>query len=173
MPPVIESIATAEEGERWRSSLVALLQDVVDNGASVGFMPPLAAAEANAYWTGILGDLDNRVLLIARRGEELLGSVQVALERRANGNHRAEIAKLIVLGSARRQGIGRALMHAAETAAQIANRSTLVLDTRLGDPSNELYLSLCWIRAGIIPQYARNPNGEIDPTVIYYKLLGV
>jgi ribosomal protein S18 acetylase RimI-like enzyme len=172
MSPVIESLATAVEGERWRPALVALLQDVVDHGASVGFMPPLAAAEAHAYWTGILGDLDHRVLFIARSGEALLGSVQLALERRANGTHRAEVAKFIVLSSARRQGIGRALMNAAEAAAQAAHRSTLVLDTRLGDPSNELYLSLGWTRAGIIPQYARNPNGEIDPTVIYYKLLG-
>ena len=30
--------------------LVGILVNSVNNGASVGFLPPLAAEEANAYW---------------------------------------------------------------------------------------------------------------------------
>jgi hypothetical protein len=34
-----------------------------------------------------------------------------------------------------------------------------------------LYSSLGWVRAGEIPRYAISANGDIDPSVFYYKLL--
>jgi GNAT superfamily N-acetyltransferase len=49
-----------------------------------------------------------------------------------NASHRAEVQKLLVLRSWRRQGIGLALMTAIEQAARQTGRSLLVLDTRLG-----------------------------------------
>jgi ribosomal protein S18 acetylase RimI-like enzyme len=88
-----------------------------------------------------------------------------------NGSHRAEIAKLMVHPEARRQGLGRLLMETAEARARVEQRSLLVLDTRLGDPSNQLYLSMEYIEAGRIPAYARSANGELSATVYYYKQL--
>ena len=79
--------------------------------------------------------------------------------------------KLMVHTRARRRGIGRALMLAAETEARRRGRTTLVLDTRRGDPSEALYLSLGWTLAGIIPRYARSADGALDATAFYYRLL--
>ena len=51
-----------------KSGLGALLKDVVDGGASVGFLPPLTAEEAAAYWDGVAAALKGggRRLWIAR-----------------------------------------------------------------------------------------------------------
>ena len=165
---------TAEAARRERAALTSLLQDVVDDGASVGFLPPLGAAEASRYWEGVaaaVGD-GGRLLWGARdAGGDIVGSVQLDLEQRANGNHRAELAKLMVHTKARRRGIGRRLMLAAEAEARRRGRTTLVLDTRLGDPSELLYRSLGWEFAGSIPRYARSANGALDANAIYYRLL--
>jgi ribosomal protein S18 acetylase RimI-like enzyme len=154
-------------------ALATLLQDAVDGGASVGFLPPLGAEEAHNYWNDVLEALraQSRVLLVARQGQQILGTVQLDLARRANATHRAEVQKLLVHRSARRQGIGRALMQAAEVAARAHTRSLLVLDTRLGDPSEQLYTMLGYTRAGVIPQYARSADGALDATVFFYRLL--
>jgi GNAT superfamily N-acetyltransferase len=71
-----------------------------------------------------------------------VGAVQLDLAERPNALYRAEVMKLFVHRRARRQGIGRILMGAVELAAMEAGRSLLVLDTRKGDPSEQLYLSI-------------------------------
>ena len=72
---------------------------------------------------------------------------------------------------ARRRGIGRLLMGAIESVARRESRTLLVLDTRAGDPSNDLYRSLGYVECGRVPRYVRSPNGEFDDTVIYSKEL--
>ena len=74
----------------------------------------------------------------------------------------------MVYTRARRRGIGRALMLEAQAAARRHGRSTLVLDTRQGDPSEALYRSMGWTCAGVIPRYARSANGELHATALYY-----
>jgi ribosomal protein S18 acetylase RimI-like enzyme len=73
--------------------------------------------------------------------------------------------------SARREAIGRALMAAVEARARDLGRSTLVLDTRQGDPSESLYRSLGWQLAGAVPRYAQSGDGALHTTAIYYRLL--
>src|SRR3712207_2960382 len=105
--------------------LVDLLQDAVAGGASVGFLPPVGQEEAVAYWESVVAALaeDSRVLLIARRPDgTVVGTVQLDLAMRANGRQRAEVSKLMVHSSARRQGIGRALMLALEEQARRLSR---------------------------------------------------
>ena len=146
----------------------------MDGGASVGFLPPLGADEAAAYWGGVGGALEGkgrRLWIACDTGNRLLGSVQLDLEQRPNGSHRAELMKLMVRGAARRQGIGRALMEAAEAEARRLARTTLVLDTREGDPSEKLYRGMGWRPAGAIPRYARSADGTLHTTAFYYKLL--
>lgn len=154
-------------------ALARLLQDTVASGASVGFLPPLSEEEASAYWREVVSALREpyRILLVAREAEEIVGAVQLDLASRANGSHRAEVIKLMVHTSQRRKGIGRALMQAIETEARRADRTTLVLDTRQGDPSEILYSNVGYLKAGSIPAYARSANGELHTTVFFYKLL--
>jgi acetyltransferase len=158
---------------RYEPVLIALLQDTVDGGASVGFLPPLAPSEAKAYWR-LVGDAvgaGTRVLLVARVGTDVLGTGQLDLATRPNARHRAEVMKLMVHRTARRRGIGRALMQALEVEACRLGRTTLVLDTRAGDPSEQLYRSVGWQLAGVIPRYARSVDGRLDPSAFYYRLL--
>jgi len=164
---------TASETAAYLPALMELLRDSVENGGSVGFLPPLNPAESTAFWQGVFTGVaaGSRILLIAKEAERVVGSVQLDLCQKGNGLHRAEVMKLLVHTTARRRGIGRALMQAIEAEARVANRITLVLDTRQGDPSEKLYQSLGWHITGAVPQYARNPDGSIAPTVIYYKLL--
>jgi ribosomal protein S18 acetylase RimI-like enzyme len=163
----------AGELEQALPQLVALLHDAVESGASIGFLPPLSAEEARTYWERMLRDVDagSRVMLVARAGERVVGSVQLALETRPNGSHRAEVQKLMVHTTARRSGIGRTLMLSLEDTARHLGRTLLVLDTRAGDAAERLYAKLGYVLAGRIPRYACNADGSLDATAIYYREL--
>jgi hypothetical protein len=63
-------------------------------------------------------------------------------------------------------------MLALEDHARRLGRTTLILDTRQGDPSEDLYRTVGWTFAGAIPEYARSATGALDGTAYYYKLLG-
>ena len=169
----IESL-NAQATERELRGLVTLLKDAVDSGASVGFLPPLSEAEGEAYWRGVVEAVrDGSCVLLGVReaGGALVGTAQLLLAVRANGSHRAEVAKVIVHTKARRRGIGRALMLALEARARELGRTTLVLDTRRGDSSEQLYTSVGYTLAGVIPRYARSANGALDPSAFYYRVL--
>ena len=43
----------ADRARLEQPSLVALLRDVVDDGGSVGFLPPLSEEDAREYWEGV------------------------------------------------------------------------------------------------------------------------
>jgi acetyltransferase len=163
---------TYNEAQNALPELVDLLIDAVEGGASVGFLLPIDHAEIEAYWRKVLDTLDERVLLVAADNGKIVGSVQLAMESRANGIHRAEVQKLLVHSSARRQGLATKLMERVEAAARSENRTLLVLDTAKGHSAEPLYLKLGYTVAGIIPNYAIGPNRDtIDATVVMYKLL--
>lgn len=149
--------------------LSELLVQVVEDGASIGFLPPLKLSAAKEYWETVMKP--EVILFIAKINDVIVGSVQLHLCTKQNGLHRAEIAKLMTHPNFRRNGIGRALMQKAEERAIQQGRSLLVLDTREGDPSNHLYTSIGFVEAGRIPHYAKSANGELHATVIYYKSL--
>lgn len=167
------AILSAEQAESHLDSLVDLLIDAVDGDASVGFMPPLRREEALAYWTDVIAAIraESRVLLVATEEDRVLGSVQLALEVRRNGDHRAELMKLMVHSAARRRGVARALMHAAEEAVVARGRSLLLLDTRKGSEAEKLFGALGYIRFGEVPEYARSSNGTLHTTSFFYRLL--
>lgn len=155
--------------------LAELLQDTVNNGSSVGFIPPQASQTAEAYWLATLAEVarGERILLASREGGEVTGTVQLALVMKENGLHRAEVQKLLVHTGFRRRGIARSLMKAIEAAAMRAGRTLLVLDTEQGSPAESLYESCGYTRAGVIPQYARSAEGSFISTVIFYRLLAL
>ncbi|HDR4724335.1 GNAT family N-acetyltransferase [Bacillus cereus group sp. Sample62] len=163
---VIEEIKQIKDGVEELSNL---LKTVVDDGASIGFLPPLEQKESVKYWETVLAP--EVILYVAKINNEVAGSIQLHLVTKPNGIHRAEICKLMTHPNFRRNGIGRSLMQKAEERAKQEKRSLLVLDTREGDPSNRLYKLLDYQESGKIPGYAISPNGELDATVIYYKMI--
>lgn len=174
---------TAAEAERKIPVLADILVDCVEGGASVSFMAPLSCEKASAFWRGIAEDvaMGRRILLIALDkssdnggdsiGGQIVGTVQVILHQPENQPHRADIAKMLVRRSARRRGIGAALMRAAEDAARNAGKTLLVLDTVTGAEGERLYERLGWIRVGVIPDYALWPDGRPCATTVFYRQL--
>jgi ribosomal protein S18 acetylase RimI-like enzyme len=153
--------------------LAALLVDCVDGDASVGFMGPLTRQRARAWWQGVADDADkgDRVLLVAEDAAgRIVGSVQLVLAQPENQPHRADLAKLLVRRSHRRQGIAEALMRAAEAEARRCGKTLLVLDTA-SDSADRLYRRLGWQCVGTIPGYALWPRGGACDTVIFYREL--
>ncbi len=157
----------------YEASMESLLEDSVNNGASVGFIAPLNAVENIEYWQSVTDGLiaGTQKCFVAICGDEVLGSVQLSLCHKANGSHRGEIEKLLVKTSARGQGIAKRLMAHLEAAAIKQSLSLLVLDTRLGDVASHLYRSLDYQEAGQIPNFARSSDGELAATVYFYKQL--
>ncbi|MGV3138238.1 N-acetyltransferase family protein [Brevibacillus agri] len=170
MTPGLSYREVIQPTEQELRELAGLLVDIVADGASVGFLPPLAWEEAYAYWASVTGE--QVVVWVAANENGIVGTVQLHLAERPNGRHRAEIAKLMVHPSAQRQGIGRTLMLLAQARALAENRSLLVLDTRAEDPSNRLYQAMGYQEGGRIPHYAMSADGSLHDTVIYYKLIG-
>jgi len=161
-------IAAAASAAR---ALGRVMQACVESGASVSFLSPLPLADAEAFFRRKSSEIatGKRILLAAWLDGALVGTVSVDLDTPPNQPHRAEIQKLLVHPNARRLGIGRALMAQAEQAAAAAGRTLLTLDTRADDHGERLYHGSGWIEAGRIPDYARNPDGTLAPTVLFYK----
>ena len=160
-------------GDREIQGLSDVLIDCVDGGASVSFMLPMSRAKAEAYWRGISASLSRgeRLVLAAEDvGGTIVGTVQVIFAEPENQPHRADLAKMLVHRSARRRGIGAALLAAAERSAFEAGKTLLVLDTASGD-AERLYARQGWQRCGRIPDYALWPDGKPCATTIFFKLL--
>jgi GNAT superfamily N-acetyltransferase len=164
----------AVAAERLISDLARILADAVESGASVGFLTPFSAADAARWWRGLLPEVaSGEVLLLgAWLDDGLVGTVQLHPSLMPNGRFRAEVAKLLVLRSARRQGVGRALMEAVEALARERGRTTLVLDTQTGSDAERLYRALGWTPAGVVPDYSQLSDGGRGATTVMYKLLG-
>jgi len=153
--------------------LAAVLHAAVHAGAIVSFVLPFSLAAARAFWREkILPGVEEGkpVVLLARSGGEIVGTVQMILDWPPNQRHRAEVAKLLVLPKARRRGVGRALMSAIEEVARREMRTLITLDTRTGEMAEPLYLSMGYVAAGAIPGYASDPRGKkLESTTILYK----
>ena len=164
----------ATVGEAEIASLASLLVDCVEGGASVGFMQPIDPARAAVFWRGVAAAVarGERALLVAEdRAHGVVGTVQLVLAQPENQPHRADVSKMLVLRSARRAGVGAALMRSAEELARACGKSLLVLDTASAD-AERLYERMGWQRCGTVPGFALLPQGGLCDTTYFYRLLG-
>ena len=153
--------------------LADVLIDCVEGGASVSFMHPLSRERAVAFWRRVAQGVTagERALVVAEDAHGVCGTVQLMLDQPENQPHRAELVKMLVQRRARRQGLGEALLRAAEAAARDCGKTLLVLDT--ANPEAErLYERMGWTRVGVIPGYALLPRGGLCSTTLYYRSLG-
>jgi len=168
-------IRPAQSTPTEAEALADVLIDCVEGGASVGFMHPLPRAKAVAFWQDVLRSAERgeRMVLIAEDHDSkaVIGTVQIVLTMPDNQPHRADVAKMQVHRSARRRGVGAALMRAAERCARQAGRTLLVLDTVTGSDAERLYQQLGWQRCGVIPGYALFPQGGLCSTTVFYREL--
>lgn len=156
------------------AALADVLVDCVHGGASVSFMRPLPQAKALAFWHGVAEGVarGERVLLAAMdHAGRVVGTVQMITAMPDNQPHRADIAKMLVHRSARRQGVAQRLMQAVEAAAREGGKTVLVLDTVTGGDAERLYVRAGWQRVGSIPNYALMPDGALCATTVFHKQL--
>ena len=155
-------------------ALADVLIDCVEGGASVSFMAPLARERAVAFWRNVAEGVaaGERAVLVAEDALGVCGTVQLVFAQPENQPHRADLAKMLVHRRVRRQGLGAALMRAAEDVARECGKTLLVLDTVTGSVADRLYERLGWQRVGVIPDYALMPEGGLTPTTVFYRKLG-
>ena len=146
--------------------------DCVEGGASVGFMDPLSGERAVAFWRRVAQGVraGERALLVGIDAQGICGTVHLVLGQPENQPHRADLTKMLVHRRARRQGLGAALLCAAEDVARQCGKTLLVLDTASAE-AERLYARQGWQRVGVIPDYALLPRGGFCATTLFYREL--
>ncbi|PJI44539.1 GNAT family N-acetyltransferase [Ferrovibrio sp.] len=172
---MILAILDAATAEAELDTLAAILHDSVQHGASVNFVQPFAMEQARAFWQRQLPALRDggAVLFVARQDDgTIVGTVMLGLDMPPNQQHRADVKKLLVHSRARRKGLARALMQAAEAEAQRRGLTLLTLDTEHGSAAEPLYHALGYTLLGILPGYALAADGTVlQPCAFFYKQL--
>lgn len=155
------------------AQLADVLLDCVEGGASVSFMHALSRERAEAFWRRVAEGVaaGSRVLVVAEDALGICGTVQLVLDLPENQPHRADLAKMLVHRRVRRQGLGAALLRAAEAAALDCGRTLLVLDAVTDGDAARLYEREGWVRVGDIPDYALYPRGGFCSTTVFYRRL--
>lgn len=167
-------LLTPRQAQGRRTALADLLVDAVEGGASVSFVRPMTRAKAEAWWEGALAShaRGERLILAAEAAGRLDGTVQLIPAPQENQAFRADLSKMLVHRRARRQGLGAALMRAAEEEARRIGRTLLTLDTQTGSAGERLYTRLGWTKFGEIPAYSTSAdNRGRDAASFFYKTL--
>ena len=162
---------SADEFAAAIPQLAELLVDAVDTGASVNFLAGVTAEQAVAWWSERTGQVANGTItaVVARQADRIIGCTLLIRSRNQNSPHRAEVAKVLVHSSVRRQGLGRALMEAIEATARADGRWLLILDTQADTPAEAFYRALGWQVLGTMPNHALSTDGVPAPTTYFWK----
>ena len=166
--PLDAAVATARLDQ-----LAAILVDAVAHGASVNFLAGFGLPAAAAFWRALLPGIagGRTILIVAEDGGAIVGTVLLSLAPQPNAQHRADVGKMLVHSSRRRQGLGTRLLAAAEETAHRLGRTLLILDRETGSAGEHLYRSTGWTPFGVVPGHAHRPDGTPAPTTFFYKHL--
>jgi GNAT superfamily N-acetyltransferase len=163
-------LLSAPEINEHSQDLAGLLIDSVDAGASMGFHPPLNIDRAQLFFADVgksVGKGDAHLLGAFLDGR-LVGSVQLKIEPKENGSHRAEVAKLLVHSSLRSQGMATELMNFLVEVARANKQSLLMLDTETGSAAEFLYRKLGWQELGVVPGHTLEKDGSPSSTTFFW-----
>ncbi|MCU0481175.1 MAG: GNAT family N-acetyltransferase [Anaerolineae bacterium] len=165
---------TSDDILHHETGLIALIQDAVADGASIGFIAPMSDEDARAYWKTVQSAVasgDKVIFIALDEHQRVAGSIQLGNATFPNGHHRAEVQKLLVHRDYRNRGIAKTLLNLIEQKARDMGKWLLVLDTVEGSVAQGLYLRSGYVQAGIIPEYALSSAGPYEATVVFYKNL--
>jgi len=170
---VIEEIR--ESSDILITELVDLTFNIVQGGASIGFMDDLTVEQARIFWTKVLNKVKQQkiVLIVAKNSvtNQITGTVQLQIDLPSNQAHRADVAKMLVHSDFRRMGIAQKLLQQIEKIAIDLKKTLMVLDTVTDSPAYLMYQKCGWTIVGDIPNYALLPNGLPCSTTYFYKNL--
>ena len=166
---------STDELDAHADALAEIMAQTVEDGAAIGYMQPFSRTDGLAFFTEqVFPEVraGRRRLLVARLDGKTVGSVQLVTALPPNQPHRCEVAKMMVAPTARRKGIGRALMQALDAEARDAGKTLVTLDTKTGDKAEPLYRAAGFKTAGVIPGFALDPDGKAEHATTYmYKVL--
>ncbi|MGB7981224.1 MAG: GNAT family N-acetyltransferase [Candidatus Nanopelagicales bacterium] len=171
-PVTIEVLDPARFGALC-DRLGMLLADAVGTGAGVNFLLPFSAEDGGAWWRAQTDEVaqGQRIVLIARDGDEVVGTISMSPAQAQNQPHRVEFSKLIVHSADRRRGVATRLLAAAESQARARGFTLITLDCVAGGPEEEFYRGLGYVAVGTIPGYALAPTGEPEAATFLYLAL--
>jgi len=155
-------------------ALGAILADCVADGASLNFLWPYGEEDGRRFYAEKIARqaaAGETIVLGAWLDGELTGTAQLGIGQPPNQQHRADVKKVLVHRRGRGRGMGAALMAALETLARAHGRSLLCLDTAQGTGGDRLYRHLGWTMFGVVPKFARDPDGTLRDCCFYYKEL--
>lgn len=166
---------TATDLDQHIESLIEMFQTTVNSNGAIGYLSPISKGDAANFWLQTIKPIlssGERLLFGAFSGQFIAGTIQLIVKMPPNQPHRVELAKLMVNPKYRRKGIASLLVAEAETYALQAGKSLITFDTRTGDHSEYFYRSCGYKTAGIIPQFALDPDGKnYHGTTLMYKQL--
>jgi GNAT superfamily N-acetyltransferase len=154
--------------------LARLFAATVAEGASMGPMAGFDDTDAHAFWQAQAAEVKagKRIIVVAMAPDGgVAGILGLLLAASPNQSHRADVQKMMVAATARRHGLGAALLAAIEAEARVLGRTTLVLDTVTGSPAESFYRRCGWHEIGSIAAYARMPDGAMAATTIFARYL--
>lgn len=170
--PIELTRLSSEAFSKSVEAFVKLSQDVVEADAHLGW-ERTHSMEMRDYWQRQSATIDesDHVLFVAYDDERLVGTVQYERGHFPTSRHRAEVAKLMIAPSHRRRGVASALMDRLEQHACSQGIELFVLDTRAGEPVEELYLRRGYTRTGLVPGWMKYSNGSYRDTVFFFLKL--
>jgi GNAT superfamily N-acetyltransferase len=147
-----------------KAALAQLLLDAHASGMALGLTAPLTRERAAEEWERLVA---SRLVLAAVEDGALIGAGCLAIAG-GNGSHRGEIQRLAVLGDRRGGGIGGLLLAGLVERARAAGLSLLWLTTHADTRSDSFYVRRGWTRYGVVPGWARRPDGQLVANAFFY-----
>jgi len=114
---------------------------------------------------------NDRVLVVAERGGEIVGMAQLARSSADNARHRAEVQRVAVAADVRGAGVGRLVMEAVEDEARKRGLTLLWLTTHAETDACAFYEAVGYTQLGVMPSYSARPDGRLAPGAFYYREL--
>ncbi|MFS0561267.1 GNAT family N-acetyltransferase [Terribacillus sp. 179-K 1B1 HS] len=153
----------------FKEELASLFQIIVADGASMNYLHPMSKETALSYWDSLLSE--HVRLFVGLIDGQIAGTVQLQFSDKENGQHRAEVAKLMTHPEHRKKGVARKLLQHVEQVAKDEGKTLLLLDTERNGPANLLYQSEGYVLFGEVPDFAQDAFGTLLAGNFYYKLL--
>lgn len=163
----IRSRGPDDVDRRLIGDLARLHREALDAGMALG---ATLETDLEEMHRAALGERE-RVVLVAERGQAVVGMAQLVRSNAANAPHRAEVQRVAVSADARGTGVGRELMRAVEGAAFERGLTLLWLTTHDGSDACGFYEAVGYTKVGVMPDYSQRPDGSLADAAFYSKVL--
>lgn len=171
-PPVTAVERVTQLGALDLEDLCEAAEAAIEAGGGFGWIRAPRRNVFEAYWKGVLL-VPERQLFVARLDGTIAGSAQLVRPPRANEaqSHQAQLTTCFVAPWARRRGLAKRMVLAAELAARAAGVLMINLDLRDSQvEARQLFEGLGYGKWGTHPAYAR-VDGRLVSGSYYCKLV--